>query len=64
MIRSKKEVILDLLKHQVVSHLSRSVPDPCLVSGRVVPPCLTCRVRFFIGWVGFMVKNHGPYLDL
>jgi hypothetical protein len=38
---------------RVVGHLLRPVPDSCLVSGRPVPPCLTCRVGFFPGWDEF-----------
>jgi hypothetical protein len=50
---------------RVMGRLARHVPDPCLVSCRVVwpvLPCLACRVvflplgRVFLVWAGFWVK--------
>jgi hypothetical protein len=55
---------------RVMGRLARHVPDPCLVSCRVVwpvLPCLACRVvflplgRVFFGLGRFLGKNHDPY---
>jgi hypothetical protein len=58
---------LDMFKYWVGSdqswvlhHLTRLVPDLCLVSGRIdCASLLLVSVRFFFALVEFLVKNYG-----